>query len=156
MRSPWKAGSISLRWDMCARLVEQQHRARAEQRPQDRVGLAGVQHARVAGEDLLDVVGVARASPSALVRRAQREGVAVAVAAALEPGTGRATQPSACSATRRPGSGRERHTTTLPARAGSRLEGGGAVGRAEAGRAVEAGAGGAEVRAAAGAVRCRW
>ena len=44
-------------------LVEQQHRVRAEHRPEDPVGLAGVQEPRVAGEDLLDVLGVGEQDP---------------------------------------------------------------------------------------------
>ena len=38
--------------------VEQQHRALAEDRPEQRVGLAGVQLAVGAAEDLLDQLGV--------------------------------------------------------------------------------------------------
>ena len=65
-------------------LVQQQHRVVPEHRQQHDVRLAGVQHARVAGEDLLDRVGVGEEHPRALVRDPQREHVAVAAPAVLE------------------------------------------------------------------------
>jgi hypothetical protein len=64
-------------------LVEDEHRAAAEHGPQDRVGLARAQHARVAGEDLLDRVRVREEDPRSLVDDPDREDVAVARAAAL-------------------------------------------------------------------------
>ena len=66
----------------CARhvlgAVEQQHAARAEQRLEDRVALARVQHVRVAGEDLLDVVGMRDDDPRRAAVDVQRERVAEA------------------------------------------------------------------------------
>ena len=60
--------------------VEQQHAARAEQRLEDVVALARVQHVRVAGEDLLDVVGVTEHHPRRALLDVDGEDVAVAVA----------------------------------------------------------------------------
>ena len=50
-------------------LVEDEDRVLAEDRAQDLVALAGVEDPRVAGEDLLDVLGVGDASPRCLRRR---------------------------------------------------------------------------------------
>ena len=54
-------------------LVEQQQRVLAEHRQQDPVGLAGVEHARVAGEHLLDVLGIGQHHPRPLVDDPERE-----------------------------------------------------------------------------------
>jgi hypothetical protein len=67
-------------------LVEQQYRVVAEDRLQHHVGLAGMEHARVAREHLPHVVGVGDHHPAALLGDAQRERVSVALAAALEEG----------------------------------------------------------------------
>ena len=74
--------------DHVLRLVEQQHRARADDRAQDDVRLAGAQEARVAGEGALHVLGIGQEDPR-LAGDPHREHVAVARAAALEerPGT---------------------------------------------------------------------
>jgi hypothetical protein len=65
-------------------LVEQQHRVVAEHREQHHVCLAGVEQARVAGEDLPDRVGMGEEDPDPLVGDAQCEHVAVAAPAVLE------------------------------------------------------------------------
>ena len=62
-------------------LVEDEDRVAAEDRGEDLVSLAGVEDARVAGEDLLDRLGVGEHHPGALVGDLQREHVAVAVLA---------------------------------------------------------------------------
>ena len=59
-------------------VVEEQHRLVPEQRQQDPVGLAGVQQPRIAGEHLLDRVGVGEEDPGALVGDLHGEHVAVA------------------------------------------------------------------------------
>ena len=58
-------------------VVEQQHGVVAQQRKKDPVCLAGVQEARVAGEDLLDRVGMGQEHPCALVGDLHGEHVAV-------------------------------------------------------------------------------
>ena len=78
MRSPWNGGSSALRSRMCSGPSSSSTRARAEQRLEDRVALARVQHVRVAGEDALDVVGVATHDPRRAAVDVQRERVAVA------------------------------------------------------------------------------
>ena len=59
-------------------LVEDEDRVLAEDRREDLVALAGVEDARVAGEDLLDRLGVGEHHPGPLVGDLQREHVAVA------------------------------------------------------------------------------
>ena len=55
MRSPWKAGSMSLRCSQVRALVEQDHRVAADDRLEDARPLARVQHVGRRGEDLLDL-----------------------------------------------------------------------------------------------------
>ena len=64
-------------------LVEHQQRAGAEQRLEQLVALAGVEDARVAGEDLLDRVGAGEDRPG-VAEDLQREDVAVAVLGGVE------------------------------------------------------------------------
>ena len=115
--------------------------------------LARVEHGGIAGEDLLDGLGVREHHPRALVGELERERVAVALAQPLQPGERPRDPSEGLRRDRQPGPGRERHTPTLPARDGRCLEGADAVRRAEAGRAVVAGDRGAQVRAAS---RSRW
>src|SRR4029078_12824104 len=64
------------------RAVEQQHAAGAEQGLEDRISLARAPDVRVAGEDGLDVVGVADDDPRRAAVDVQRERVAEARALA--------------------------------------------------------------------------
>ena len=74
--------------------VEQQHRAVAEQRPQDALASPAQQRVGVAGEDLLDRLRVGGDDDRALGGEAQGEDVAVAALAALQEG-GRLQQEAA-------------------------------------------------------------
>ena len=107
MRSPWKAGSISLRCARCALLVEQDHRVRADDGLEDARALAGVQHLGRRGEDLLDLVRVGHVHERRGLEQPQREALAVARAAALEEGD-RARPPcERLNGTRGPRTGRQ-------------------------------------------------
>ena len=58
IRSPWKEGSIKAPLAQVLVAVEQQHRARAQHRPERRVRLSGAQLLMRPAEDLLDDLGV--------------------------------------------------------------------------------------------------
>ena len=80
MRSPWNGGSSALRCCRCS-LPSSSSTLRAPSSGlRIVVALARVQHVRVAGEDLLDVVGVTEHHPRRALLDVEGEDVAVAVA----------------------------------------------------------------------------
>ena len=98
--------------------VEQQGRGRAEDRGEDLVALPGVEQVRIAGEDLLDGLGIAGHDDVAVGRRAEGEPIAAAALAGVEEAgrgeheadahreaveVGPGGRPSASSASARPG-----------------------------------------------------
>ena len=82
--------------------VEQQHGAAADDRPQDRIALARVQHVGAALEDLLDALRVGDHHPRPLVGEVDREDVAVPVAALAHEGAGPDDPPQRLPRHRRP------------------------------------------------------
>ena len=86
MRSPWNAGSISLRCSMCDAAVEQDHRVVADDRLQHPRPLARAQDVGRRGEHLLDLLRLGDHHERRRERELQREALAVARPAALEEG----------------------------------------------------------------------
>jgi hypothetical protein len=66
--------------------VEQEHRARADDRGERRIGLSGPQQLGIAGEDLLDRGRVGHEHERPDTGQPDREPVAIAAAARLEEG----------------------------------------------------------------------
>ena len=74
--------------------VEQEHRALAEDRRQHHVALAGVEQVRVAGEDLLDRLGIGGHHEHAVLVGQQREVVAAALVAGSRKRVGVSMKPA--------------------------------------------------------------
>ena len=84
--APWKGGSISLRWVMCAEPSSVSTELCPTQRAENGVALAGAEHVRVAREHLLDHVRVADHDPGALLGQLHGPHVAGLGLGALEEG----------------------------------------------------------------------
>ena len=88
MRSPWNGGSMQAALAQVLVAVEQQHRARADDRAERRVGLPGAQLLGRAAEELLDDVGVEDHHEAGVEQRPERDHVAVAAAAGVDEAPG--------------------------------------------------------------------
>ena len=99
------------------RLLQQHHRARSQNRQQQRVGERDAEAARGRGEDAFHVGGVAEEDPRAGVQDAQREDVAVALLAALHQRVGTRRPAERLQRPRHPRPGRQRHRRSLPSAA---------------------------------------
>ena len=84
MRSPWNGGSSSRRWRRCSGPSSRSTERGAEDRREHDVALAGVEQVRVAGEDLLDRLGIDGDHQHAVRRGQEREVVAAALVALVE------------------------------------------------------------------------
>ena len=93
MRSPWKAGSISLRCSRCGSSSSRITECAADERLEQAGALARVQDVGRRHEQLFDLVGVGQHDERRLAEQADRE--ALAVARACSAPRGRGTGPRA-------------------------------------------------------------